>query len=177
MSEEKKPPKKRVPKKASAEPAPAPEAAALPTVSIQAEAPAIAAPKEHKKIKNSAVGRRKTAVAIAKLMPGSGKIIVNKKPFDEYFKKRNLLLRQVMLPLEVLNADKQYDAHIKVSGGGISSQAGAVSLGIARAFLGVDPSFKSVLRKAGLLTRDDRMKERKKYGRKKARKRFQFSKR
>lgn len=122
-------------------------------------------------------GKRKTAVAKVWLLPGGGKITINDKPWEEYLGPRKLyeiLLRQ---PLEATKLINRYDIVVKAKGGGISSQAGAIRHGIARAILQIDPDFRPVLRKAGYLTRDPRVKERKKYGRKRARKSFQFSKR
>ena len=125
---------------------------------------------------NTATGRRKTSVARVRLLQGSGEIKINNKSVDEYFTRDNLkaMVRQ---PLEVTkNADK-FNVTANVNGGGITGQAGAVMHGIARALLESDPELRPVLKKAGLLKRDPRMKERKKYGQKGARKRFQFSKR
>jgi small subunit ribosomal protein S9 len=124
----------------------------------------------------SATGRRKTSVAQVRMLPGNGKITVNKRTFETYFPVE--LNRYIArLPLAVTDTEGKYDIFITVRGGGISGQAGAVSLGIARALLSMDEELKAKLRPAGLLTRDPRMVERKKYGQKKARKRFQFSKR
>lgn len=124
----------------------------------------------------AATGRRKCSVARVRLMPGTGKITVNGKPSEEYFGRRTLelLARE---PFEVTNTVGKYDATIDVSGGGLSGQAGAVRHGIARALSEGEPELRTVLKKAGLLTRDPRMKERHKYGLKKARKAPQFSKR
>ncbi|MFN3407470.1 MAG: 30S ribosomal protein S9 [Limisphaerales bacterium] len=121
-------------------------------------------------------GRRKTSVARVKLMPGTGKITINKRAFDNYFP---LEVQRVTAtqPLTLTgNADK-FDVLVLVKGGGPISQAGAVRLGVARALLKVDASLRPALKAEGLLTRDSRMKERKKYGQPGARKRFQFSKR
>ncbi len=123
-----------------------------------------------------ATGRRKESVARVWLIPGSGAISVNGRLFEDYFPTETH--RQVVQqPLMVLNKRAEYDVRATVSGGGISGQAGAVRHGLARALAAVDPGFRAPLRKAGLLTRDARMVERKKYGRPGARKRFQFSKR
>ena len=124
----------------------------------------------------AATGRRKCSVARVRLMPGTGKITVNGKPSEVYFGRRTLelLARE---PFEVTNTVGKYDATIDVSGGGLSGQAGAVRHGIARALSEGEPELRTVLKKAGLLTRDPRMKERHKYGLKKARKAPQFSKR
>lgn len=121
-------------------------------------------------------GRRKESVARVRLYPGQGEISVNGKPLEEYFSVRRHCI-EVLSPLVHLEVKGNYDVIAKVEGGGISGQAGALKLGIARALVEADESFKPVLKRAGLLTRDPRVKERKKYGLKKARKRPQFSKR
>lgn len=126
--------------------------------------------------KTNAVGRRKTAVARAILLPGTGKIVVNKKPLEQYF-TLEMLRNDVMKPFEATQTTGKYDVRINVDGGGTSGQAGAVKLAIARALVEMSEENKAPLRTAGLMTRDPRMVERKKYGQKKARKRFQFSKR
>jgi small subunit ribosomal protein S9 len=123
-----------------------------------------------------AVGRRKTAVARVRLVPGNGKVIVNKREVEKYFPVEALRV-DMLRPLEVTNTLGQYDVIANVRGGGLTGQAGAIRLGIARALLKVDETFRKILRQHGLLTRDPRMVERKKYGQPKARKRFQFSKR
>ncbi|AEJ44894.1 MULTISPECIES: 30S ribosomal protein S9 [Alicyclobacillus] len=123
-----------------------------------------------------AVGRRKTSVARVRLLPGDGKIVVNKRPMDEYFGLESLKLI-VKQPLLLTDTMGQYDVYVNVRGGGISGQAGAIRHGIARALLKVDPNLRPTLKRAGLLTRDARMKERKKYGLKAARRAPQFSKR
>ena len=122
------------------------------------------------------VGRRKTSTARVVLKSGNGAILVNKKPVNDYFKV-DTLIHDVMKPIEVISAAGKYDVTATVAGGGPTGQAGAVMLGIARALVEMNEENRSVLRNAGLLTRDPRMVERKKYGQKKARKRFQFSKR
>ena len=123
-----------------------------------------------------ATGKRKTAVARVWLRPGEGKITVNKKNVDEYFPSETL--RNVILqPLKLVNSQDNFNLFVTVSGGGISGQAEAIRHGISKALLVSDQNLRPLLRKEGLLTRDPREKERKKYGRKKARKRFQFSKR
>lgn len=124
----------------------------------------------------NAVGRRKTSVARVILSPGAGHIVVNKKPLDKFFPLETLRT-DVVKPFEVTQTTGKYDAHINVDGGGSSGQAGAIRLGIARALVEMSEDNRIPLRTAGLLTRDPRMVERKKYGQKKARKRFQFSKR
>ncbi len=123
-----------------------------------------------------ATGRRKRAVARVKLVLGQGVITVNKKPIEEYF-PRPQLQQIVRQPFEATQSGGRFDVIVKAQGGGVTGQAGAVRHGIARALLEIDPSFRDVLRKNGFLTRDPREKESKKYGRKRARKRFQFSKR
>ncbi len=123
-----------------------------------------------------AVGRRKDAVARVKLTEGSGKITVNKKEFEKYFPLETHR-GEVMRPFAVTDTMGRYDATVNVRGGGMTGQAGAVKLGIARSLVALDEDMRTSLRGAGLLTRDPRMVERKKYGQKKARKRFQFSKR
>jgi len=121
-------------------------------------------------------GRRKESVARVRLLPGKGEILVNDKPAPEYF-KRPALERMITQPLEITGTASNFDIIIKVQGGGISGQAGAVRHGIARALLEADEDYRIPLKKAGMLTRDPRMKERRKYGLKKARKAPQFSKR
>jgi small subunit ribosomal protein S9 len=127
-------------------------------------------------VHNITVGRRKTAVARAFLTPGSGNITVNGKDVTIYF-PIDTLLEEVRLPMTVTETNERYDVHVRVRGGGSHGQAGAVKMSIARALLAVDEEFRPKLRSYSLLTRDSRMVERKKYGQKKARKRFQFSKR
>ena len=126
---------------------------------------------------NSGTGRRKTAVARVRLLPGEGEIVVNGRSLVEHFGAA-IDESDVRMPFRVSNTDGRYNAMIKVEGGGVSGQAGAVRHGIARALLELDPEgHRLQLRQAGLLTRDPRMKERKKPGQPGARKRFQFSKR
>jgi len=127
-------------------------------------------------IKYSATGRRKTSIAQVSIAPGTGKITVNKKPVDSYFPRETLrmIIRQ---PIEIIGATGKHDITAKVEGGGLTGQAGAVRHGIARALTRMDADLRSRLKKEGFLTRDPRQKERKKYGLKAARKRFQFSKR
>jgi small subunit ribosomal protein S9 len=121
-------------------------------------------------------GRRKEAVARVRLRSGSGKAVINGREIDEYFGRETLVMlaRQ---PLTIADAVSRYDIDATVFGGGKAGQAGAISLGIARALAALDPTLITLLRKSALLTRDARMKERKKYGQPGARKRFQFSKR
>jgi small subunit ribosomal protein S9 len=121
-------------------------------------------------------GRRKTSVARVFLRPGQGRILVNRRPFEDYFPRETLRLI-VSQPLELTGTASQVDVLVNVAGGGLSGQAGAVRHGIARALLGYNGELRSQLKRAGMLTRDPRMKERKKYGQPGARKRFQFSKR
>lgn len=122
------------------------------------------------------VGKRKTAVARIWMKPGNGAITINKRPMDEYVTRGTdkLLIRH---PLELTDSMGKYDINVNVKGGGISGQAGAIRHGIARALLRINPDLRTPLKRAGLLTRDPRMKERKKYGQPGARKRFQYSKR
>ncbi len=122
------------------------------------------------------VGRRKQAVARVRLRPGEGKITVNKRDFDEYFNRETLRI-QAIKPFEVSGTQGKFDVMATLTGGGASGQAGALRHGIARALLKSNPGLRITLKKAGLLTRDPRAKERKKYGQKGARKKFQFSKR
>ena len=121
-------------------------------------------------------GRRKTAVARVRLLPGNGAIIINGTPFEEQF-LRPEHRRTILQPLLVTDTAGKYSAMIKVAGGGVSGQSGAISHGIARALVAADESLKPVLRQYGLLTRDSRVKERKKPGLKRARKAPQYTKR
>lgn len=122
------------------------------------------------------VGRRKTAVARVILKNGNGKITINDKEFENFFPQ--LLSREdILLPMKVTETVGKYDVHAKVNGGGTTGQAQAIRLGIARALIEINPEYRALLKVDGLLTRDPRMVERKKYGQPKARKRFQFSKR
>lgn len=127
-------------------------------------------------IRYYATGRRKTASARVWLTPGTGKITINGREASEYL-RRLALERLVQQPLRLLGLEGQYDVKATVRGGGISGQAGAVRHGIARALLQVNPEYRLTLKQAGLLTRDAREKERKKYGRHGARRGFQFVKR
>ncbi|MBW0001666.1 MAG: 30S ribosomal protein S9 [Verrucomicrobia bacterium] len=124
----------------------------------------------------AATGRRKTAVAQVRLVRGTGKIVVNGRSFEEYFTTPSLQLT-VLKPFEVTKTTNNFDVRVRTDGGGIAGQAGAVRLGIARALLQYDAATRPSLKEQGLLTRDPRMKERKKAGQPGARKRFQFSKR
>jgi small subunit ribosomal protein S9 len=121
-------------------------------------------------------GRRKRAVARVRIRPGSGQIVINDRPANEYFTEEKDR-RAIVCPLEVVNMMASWDIWARVDGGGFTGQAGAVTMGLARALSRIMPQSESALRDRGLLTRDSRMKERKKYGQKGARKRFQFSKR
>jgi len=121
-------------------------------------------------------GRRKKSVARVRLVPGQGDIIINQRHMDDYFGMKTLELI-VKQPLELTGTTAQYDVLVNVHGGGTTGQAGAIRHGISRALLQVDGDYRQTLKKAGFLTRDPRMKERKKYGLKKARKASQFSKR
>jgi small subunit ribosomal protein S9 len=121
-------------------------------------------------------GRRKTSVARVRLAAGSGKITVNGRTFDNYFPIENLRV-QATQPLTATENTAKFDVRVNVTGGGPSGQAGAVRHGIARALIVADPNLRPALKAQGFLTRDSRMKERKKYGQPGARKRFQFSKR
>lgn len=123
-----------------------------------------------------ATGRRKCAVARVRLFPGTGKIVVNDKDLSDYFANK-VLEQEVLAPFRVTETEGKFDVIVKVQGGGLSGQAGACRHGVARALLKVDENYRSALKKAGYLTRDPRMKERRKYGLKKARKAPQFSKR
>ena len=125
---------------------------------------------------NYGTGRRKSATARTRLYPGSGQIIVNNRPFEEYFPRKTLqmIIRQ---PLQLTKMVERFDIKVVVAGGGVSGQAEAVRHGISRALLTVDQNLRGMLKKAGFLTRDSRAKERKKYGQRSARARFQYSKR
>ena len=123
-----------------------------------------------------ATGRRKTSVARVRLRPGAGQIIVNGRRVEDYL-RRDALEMIMVQPLQVTESRDKFDIHISSHGGGLRGQAGAMSLGIARALVAYDPTMRTTLKKAGFLTRDPREKERKKYGLAGARKRFQFSKR
>ena len=124
----------------------------------------------------NAVGRRKKAVARVRLVPGEGKIVVNKRDIDNYFGLETLKMT-VRQPLVLTNVGGSFDVLVNVCGGGLSGQAGAIRHGISRALCKANPELRDALKKAGFLTRDPRMKERKKYGLKAARRAPQFSKR
>jgi len=128
------------------------------------------------KVEYSAVGRRKKAIARVRLVAGDGKIIVNKRDLDSYFGLETLKMT-VRQPLELTKAGSDMDILVTVTGGGLTGQAGAIRHGVSRALVKADPELRDSLKKAGFLTRDPRMKERKKYGLKAARRAPQFSKR
>ena len=121
-------------------------------------------------------GRRKSSVARVRLLPGTGKVMVNKREFEEYFPSAATRL-DIMQPMELTETTNQYDIFVNVNGGGLTGQAGAMRLGISRALLEIDSEYRPTLKPQGMLTRDSRVKERKKYGLKKARRAPQFSKR
>lgn len=123
-----------------------------------------------------ATGKRKNAIARVWIKPGSGACIVNDRTMDAYFGRETSRM-VIMQPFELTQTLGKFDAVVNVSGGGLSGQAGAIKHGISKALLNVDPSFRPILKGAGFLTRDSRVKERKKYGKRGARASFQFSKR
>ena len=127
-------------------------------------------------IQNYGTGRRKSATARVFMRPGTGEITVNKRKFEDYFhnETHRMVIRQ---PLHLTDSVNKFDVLVNVDGGGVAGQAGAVRHGITRALVEMNPEFRIRLKKAGFVTRDPRAKERKKYGQKGARKRFQFSKR
>ncbi|MCX5711356.1 MAG: 30S ribosomal protein S9 [Candidatus Omnitrophica bacterium] len=127
-------------------------------------------------VRFTAVGRRKESVARVQLLPGKGDIVANGKPYEKYFLRETdrIIITQ---PLVATNSVAKYNVSANLSGGGLTRQAGALRLGIARALIAAEPESKDLLRKQGYLTRDPRAKERKKYGQKGARKRFQWTKR
>lgn len=128
------------------------------------------------KVNYYATGKRKNSIAKVRLIPGEGKIIVNQKDFKEYF-NREALTTMIMEPLKLTSTDGAYDVVAQLLGGGITGQAGALRHGISKALLEINEEYRAVLKREGFLTRDSRIKERKKYGLKKARKKPQFSKR
>ena len=128
------------------------------------------------KVQYIATGRRKKSIARVRMFEGTGAMVVNGRPFEEFFKRESHRL-VIMQPLELVKLPLKYDIHAKVEGGGGSGQAGAMKLGIARALVKIQEGLKTTLKKAKFLTRDPRARERKKYGRKRARRRFQFTKR
>ena len=130
------------------------------------------------KLQYAATGRRKSSVARVRLIPGTGNIIVNKKSLDDYFGAKEIVKREVKRPFTIAGCEGKFDVIATVNGGGFTGQAGALRHGISRALCVADKeAYRSLLKKAGFLTRDSRMKERKKYGLKAARRAPQFSKR
>ncbi len=150
------------------------------TRAANAEATAAAAPKREKKVdklgRAQTVGRRKEATARVWLKPGSGKITINNRPIEVFF-ARPVLRMVINQPLDLVKRITEYDINVIVAGGGLSGQAGAVRHGISRALCDFEPDLRPTLKAAGFLTRDARTVERKKFGRAKARAKFQFSKR
>ncbi len=128
------------------------------------------------KVVYSATGKRKNSIARVRLVPGSGAIKVNERDFNDYF-KREAVKMMIVEPLKLTGTDSAYDVIADIRGGGLSGQAGALRHGISNALLDVNDEYRPILKKEGFLTRDSRIKERKKYGLKKARKKPQFSKR
>lgn len=172
VTELKAAPKIEAPRKAPAEKAPVEKAP------VREEHKAAAEKKKPAKIvQYHGTGGRKTSGARVWLSEGSGKYLINGKPLENYACGRKLLLKTAMEPFVATNTLGKYDVHAYAQGGGICSQIGAVRQGVSNAIIQANPQFRPVLRKSGLLTRDPRMKERKKYGQKRARKRFQYSKR
>lgn len=141
-------------------------------VSTTPEAPAQSGPKSYV----WGTGRRKTSVARVRIAPGSGKITINDRELNDYF-SREPDRKAIFAPLEAANIAGKLDIWVNAHGGGTTGQSGAIVMGLARAIMKYDPSTEPALRNAGYLTRDSRMKERKKYGQRGARRRFQFSKR
>ncbi len=180
MAEKKKESKKK--KKSEAEPEHKTEAAPRPPVEVKKPI-VVKTGLKPKKTKLPAgtkyygTGRRKEAVAKVWLISGSGKIVLNGRDFSDYFAGRKVLEIKVRKPLVVTDNQQSFDVYANVLGGGVPGQAGAVSMGIARALLQVNPDLRIKLKREGLLRRDPRMKERKKYGLKRARKAFQYTKR
>ncbi|MBC8389509.1 MAG: 30S ribosomal protein S9 [Actinobacteria bacterium] len=128
------------------------------------------------KVSYYATGKRKKSIAKVRLVPGEGKVVVNNKDFSEYFNRESLKI-MVVEPLKLTGTDTAYNIIASIKGGGKSGQAGALRHGISKALLEVNNEYREILKKEGFLTRDSRVKERKKYGLKKARKKPQFSKR
>ncbi len=124
----------------------------------------------------NATGKRKTAVARVRLMPGKGNVKINNRPIDNYLVRESDRI-YALEPLKITEMKERFDCFVNVRGGGLSGQAGAIRHGISRALTATDPELRAVLKKHGFLTRDDRMKERKKYGQPGARAKFQYSKR
>jgi small subunit ribosomal protein S9 len=129
------------------------------------------------KVGTRGTGRRKEAIVCVRLVPGNGQVIINGKAMEQYLGNRKALHLPVRQALTAANVADRYNVLVTAHGGGIVGQAFAIRMGVARALKAISPEYEAVMRKEGFLTRDARVKERKKYGRKKARKRFQFSKR
>ena len=127
-------------------------------------------------LKDISVGRRKSSVARVRFVKGKGKIVINNRDPLEYFKRQSLVM-DLKQPLNLIDFDNKSDIHVNVRGGGLTGQAGAVRLGIARTLQAINSDYRAILKDAGMLTRDSRVVERKKYGQPGARKKFQFSKR
>ncbi|MFZ0612600.1 MAG: 30S ribosomal protein S9 [Desulfobacterales bacterium] len=123
-----------------------------------------------------ATGRRKTAIAKTWVKPGNGDITINERPIDDYFKVESAKT-EMLQPFVITNTSGKYDVRVRVLGGGVNGQSGAIRLGITKALMQIDPDFRQPLKRAGFVKRDPRVKERKKYGQRGARARFQFSKR
>ena len=126
--------------------------------------------------RHQCTGKRKNAIARVRLQPGSGKLLINSKPIENYFGRETSRMI-IMQPFELTQTIGRFDIFVNVQGGGLSGQAGAIRHGISKALLEVDSAYRSTLKAAGFLTRDSRVKERKKYGKRGARASFQFSKR
>jgi len=126
--------------------------------------------------RHQSTGKRKNAIARVRLQPGSGKLLINSKPIENYFGRETSRMI-IMQPFELTQTIGRFDTFVNVQGGGLSGQAGAIRHGISKALLEVDSAYRSTLKAAGFLTRDSRIKERKKYGKRGARASFQFSKR
>nr|YP_010986128.1 ribosomal protein S9 [Polyopes affinis]WOL37046.1 ribosomal protein S9 [Polyopes affinis] len=131
----------------------------------------------HSRVTYSGTGRRKTSIAKVRLIPGSGKLIINGLPGESYLQFSPNYLRISCSPLHILGLSNEYDIHVKAEGGGLTGQADAIRLGLARALCTMNPENRTALKSEGFLTRDARVKERKKYGLRKARKAPQYSKR
>nr|YP_009391709.1 ribosomal protein S9 [Laurenciella marilzae]ARW59853.1 ribosomal protein S9 [Laurenciella marilzae] len=131
----------------------------------------------HNKVIYSGTGRRKTSVARVQIIPGSGKLIINGLPGESYLQFSPNYLRISCTPLNILGLDKDYDIYVRAEGGGLTGQADAIRLGLARALCSINPENRLMLKSEGLIRRDARIKERKKYGLRKARKAPQYSKR
>jgi small subunit ribosomal protein S9 len=138
----------------------------------------MSSPQKYPQIGYRGTGRRKEAIAQVRLLPnGSGLVRINGKTIDAYLGNQPMLHRRALQPLQLTELDRKFTLVVRTSGGGLSGQADAIRLGVARALLQYQESLRATLKPEGMLTRDPRIKERKKYGRKRARKRFQFSKR